>query len=343
MKTEKKFDRQMLINLLDDKEQAQRYLDSVSLEGADLSCLNLTGYLFNRRCLKGANFTGSNLSFTVFSNADLSNANLYQAVLREAVLRSAKLCYAELINAKMHSIILNGADLRCAHFENADLYKAKMMDTFLVGAVFRGSNLTEAVLCGAVMYEDFAGLKTDFTGARMKRTNLTDADMTDAIFEDTCLSEANLTNAILENADLTNANLKAAIMTGSCLRNATMKNTNLSRAIGLPSQSDYMAEHFEKTGEGYIVYKSFSEYYDAPDDWDIKEGSVITETLNTNRTEMCGSGINAGNISWVTRYSYTRIYKLLIRWEWLADVIVPLNTDGQIRCGKALILGVADL
>lgn len=342
MKTEKKFDRQMLINLLSDKARAQKYLDSVSLEGADLSCLNLTGYLFNRRCLKGANFTGSNLSFTVFSNADLSNANLYQAVLREAVLCSAKLCYAELINAKMPSIILNGADLRCAHFENADLYKAKMMDTFLVGAVFRGSNLTEAVLCGAVMYEDFAGLKTDFTGARMKRANLTDADMTDAIFEDTGLSEANLTNAILENADLTNANLKAAIMTGSCLINATMKNTNLSRAIGLPSPSDYMAEHFGKAEEGYIVYKSFDDYYDVPDYWEINEGSIITEAVNPNRTEPCGCGINVGTSNWVTKHSDGRIYKLLIRWEWLTDVVVPLNTDGKIRCGKAMILGVAN-
>ncbi len=31
---------------------------------------------------------------------------------------------------------------------------------------------------------------------------------------------------------------------------------------------------------------------------------------------------------------------LLIKWEWLPGVVVPYNTDGKIRCERAMIIGV---
>lgn len=342
MKTEKKFDRQMLINLLSDKVRAQKYLDSVILEGADLSSLDLKGYCFQGRCLRGANFMESNLSYAIFRKVDLSNATLYNAILEYADFQECLLANADLGDAKMQSVDLTGSNLSRSLLGKADLYKAKMADTFLAGAFFCGADLTEADLCRAVMDETYFVLQTDFTDANLSRANLTDTDMTNAILKDANLSEVNLTNAILEDADLTNAKLIAAILTGIDLTGAILKNTNFSGATGLQSPSDYMAEHFEKTEEGYIVYKSFEDYYDVPDYWEIKEGSIITEAVNPNRTEACGCGINVGTINWVTRCSDNRIYKLLIRWEWLTDVVVPLNTNGKTRCGKAMILGLAN-
>ena len=99
-----------------------------------------------------------------------------------------------------------------------------------------------------------------------------------------------------------------------------------------------MEANFERTDEGYIVYKSFNENYSAPDSWKIEPGEIIEETVNCDRTTECGCGINVAPLEWVRRNGRNQPYKLLIRWEWLPGVVVPYNTDGKIRCSKAQIL-----
>ena len=107
---------------------------------------------------------------------------------------------------------------------------------------------------------------------------------------------------------------------------------------GLLDAINYMEAHFERTDEGYIVYKTFGENYSAPESWKIEPGSIIEETVNCNRTTECGCGINVAPLAWVKKHGSHRPYKLLIRWEWLPGVVVPYNTDGKIRCSKAQIL-----
>ena len=100
-----------------------------------------------------------------------------------------------------------------------------------------------------------------------------------------------------------------------------------------------MEAHFERTTDGYIVYKCFGGMYVAPDNWDIKPGSVIEEEVNPNRTNACGCGINVATLDWVrAKYPRKQAYKLLIRWEWLPGVVVPYNTNGKIRCARAEII-----
>ena len=101
---------------------------------------------------------------------------------------------------------------------------------------------------------------------------------------------------------------------------------------------NFMEAHFERTDEGYIVYKSFNSNYTAPDRWKIEPGEVIEEVANPDRTCECGCGINVAPLEWVRNDNYNQPYKLLIRWEWLPGVVVPYNTDGKIRCSKAQIL-----
>ena len=101
---------------------------------------------------------------------------------------------------------------------------------------------------------------------------------------------------------------------------------------------NFMEAHFERTDDGYIVYKSFNSSYDAPDRWKIEPGEVIEEVVNPDRTRECGCGINVAPLEWVRNDNYNQPYKLLIRWEWLPGVVVPYNTDGKIRCSKAQIL-----
>ena len=152
------------------------------------------------------------------------------------------------------------------------------------------------------------------------------------------LSGANLRGADLRRADLSGANLRGADLSGANLSGANLSDADLSGSQGLLDAINYMEAHFERTDEGYIVYKTFGENYSAPESWKIEPGEIIEETVNCDRTTECGCGINVAPLEWVRRNGCNQPYKLLIRWEWLPGVVVPYNTDGKIRCSKAQIL-----
>jgi len=64
--------------------------------------------------------------------------------------------------------------------------------------------------------------------------------------------------------------------------------------------------------------------------------------VNANRTDVCGCGINVAPLEWVKRNYKGVIWKVLIRWEWLAGVCVPYNTDGKIRCERVELVEVVE-
>ena len=132
--------------------------------------------------------------------------------------------------------------------------------------------------------------------------------------------------------------LSGADLSGADLSGANLRRANLSGSQGLLDAINFMEAHFERTDEGYIVYKTFGENYSAPESWKIEPGEIIEETVNCDRTTECGCGINVAPIEWVRKYGCNQPYKLLIRWEWLPGVVVSYNTDGKIRCSKAQIL-----
>ena len=147
-----------------------------------------------------------------------------------------------------------------------------------------------------------------------------------------------LSGADLSGANLRRADLRRADLSGANLSDADLSGANLSGSQGLLDAINYMEANFERTDEGYIVYKSFNSNYAAPDKWNIEPGEVIEEVANPDRTCECGCGINVAPLEWVRNDNYKQPFKLLIRWEWLPGVVVPYNTDGKIRCSKAQIL-----
>ena len=172
---------------------------------------------------------------------------------------------------------------------------------------------------------------------------LSGADLSDADLSGADLSGANLSGANLRRADLSGANLRRADLSDANLSDANLSGADLRRADlsgsqGLLDAINFMEAHFERTDEGYIVYKTFGENYSAPDSWKIEPGEIIEEAVNCNRTTECGCGINVAPLEWVRRNGCNQPHKLLIRWEWLPGVVVPYNTDGKIRCSKAQIL-----
>ena len=152
------------------------------------------------------------------------------------------------------------------------------------------------------------------------------------------LRRADLRRADLRRADLSGADLRRADLSDADLSDADLSGADLSESKGLLDAINYMEAHFERTDEGYIVYKTFGENYSAPELWKIEPGEIIEETVNCDRTTECGCGINVAPLEWVRRNGRNQPYKLLIRWEWLPGVVVPYNTDGKIRCSKAQIL-----
>ena len=200
----------------------------------------------------------------------------------------------------------------------ADLSDADLSGTDLSDADLRCADLSDADLRCA-----------DLSGADLRRANLSRADLSDADLSGTNLSRADLSDANLRGTNLSDANLSCADLSG----------TNLSGTSGLIDAIDYIDAHFERVKDGYIVYKTFGGSYVKPDSWTIEPGATIAEVCNPSRTDVCGCGINVAPIEWVRQHYNGDVYKLLIRWEWLAGVVVPYNTDGKIRCSRAQIIG----
>lgn len=249
--------------------------------------------------------------------ANLSNLNLSRLNFSDAYMRGTN---------------LSGSDLTDTDFTEADLTDANM-----VGAKFCGARM-DGVICVRALMRN-----ANFEHALLRKADLSGAFLEGTIFYYADLSESDLIDVDLSYANLDGANLQGANLKDAILINARLHGTNLSGAKGLLDASLYMEQNFERTSDGFIVYKSFGECYDCPDYWEIKPGSIIEEIVDTDHTCETGCGINVGTKDYVRIHATKPVYKLLIIYEWLINVVVPFNTDGKIRCGKAMILGKVDL
>jgi hypothetical protein len=91
---------------------------------------------------------------------------------------------------------------------------------------------------------------------------------------------------------------------------------------------------FEKDQEGVIVFRSQPGERPKPSHWKFEKGLFLTETVNPDRGTMCGSGVNFASLEWAKKNYKGPFWKCRIRFEDLADVVVPFNTDGKARCSR---------
>ena len=166
------------------------------------------------------------------------------------------------------------------------------------------------------------------------KADLSRADLSGADLSGADLSRADLRYANLRYADLSGANLSRADLSGADLSGA-----DLSGCKGIKTASEFLKKF--KTDElGLIVYKGFGKTsYTTPDNWKIKPGSFITETVNPLPTLECACGVNFGTKKFVKEnYPKSTIWKCRIRYIDLADVVVPYETDGKARCARLELL-----
>ena len=231
---------------------------------------------------------------------------------------------------RKHALWLNDepdgerADLSGVNLCRANLYRADLR-----GVNLRGTDLRMTNLCMA-----------DLRGVDLYRADLRRADMYDAKLNDANLNSANMCFAKLNGANLSGAKLNNANLLGTHLLGANLSGANLSGVDGLLSAVDFMKANFECTENGYIAYKTFGAQYTPPEKWEIKPGSIIEENVNFDRCNDCGCGINVAPIQWVKDNYKEDVWKVLIRWEWLAGVCVPYNTDGKIRCERVELIEI---
>jgi len=224
---------------------------------------------------------------------------------------------------RAHALWMRGkggqrADLSGAFLRAIDLSDAELINAKLTAAHLERAHLEWAHLAGADL------LCADLSGANLAQADLGGANLKGANLRSTCLSGSNLAGANLTNANLTWTNLNGV---------------NLSGARGLLDPAQYLADTFEATDEGYIVYKTFGWQYASPESWRIEPGSVITEVVNPDRCTECASGVNVATREWLAEHAPNcEIWRCLLAWRDLPSVVVPYNTDGKIRCGGVTLL-----
>jgi hypothetical protein len=204
----------------------------------------------------------------------------------------------------------------------------------LCGADLRGADLRGVDLRGV----DLRGVDlrdADLRGVDLRGVDLRDADLRDADLRGVDLRGVDLRDADLRGADLRGVDLRDANLCGVDLCDA-----NLSQAKNLLDAVAYISAHFGHNEDGVIVYKTFNSQYFPPASWEIKPGSVIEEVVNPDRGTVCGSGINVAPLSWVKENYSGDIWQCLIRWPWLAGVVVPFGTDGKIRASKVELVKI---
>lgn len=139
----------------------ERSFHRVSLEGGNLSGIDLRGIYFQDSGLGTVDLSGANLAGAVFVDTGMDEVNLEGANLAGAYLEGA---------------VLNNINCRQANLEGASFYKRTVYNSDFEGANFRGADLSFA----------------EFSGCNLRNTCLEDVIWND----ESSLSETDLTGAV---------------------------------------------------------------------------------------------------------------------------------------------------
>ena len=145
-------------------------------------------------------------------------------------------------------------------------------------------------------------------------------------------------------ANLSSANLYGADLYGANLSSANLSRANLYGANGLPDVSKHFDffDKLERTSEGFICYKTFGEHFKSPQQWKIKEGSIINEFTDMSPYVTCSYGVNVATKEWVKRETSGQMWKCLIKFEWLVGAVIPNDTDGKFRTSRVQLIEQVD-
>lgn len=206
--------------------------DRPDLSARELAYLDLAGLDFKGALLNGSNLYGTDLTGALLKGADLARARLDRAVLIKADLSGANLTSATILRptiyADQHNTLTDAP-----RFSGANMAGIRVQAD-LSGADFRGADLTDAHFdplearpgSGTLVTAyrnilkscNFSGARarqTDFTQAIMMFSRFTGADLRGAKFNKADLSMVDFSGADLTDADFSEADLDGAILAGA--------------------------------------------------------------------------------------------------------------------------------
>lgn len=176
----------------------------------------------------------------------------------------------------------------------------------------------------------------------IRNLDLTRCQLTSSSFNYISFADCTFRDCVLDGTTFQNCYFSGTSFPGCSLDNVTLEHVrglNLSGAK-LTTMEQRLDRMFEKDKYGYIAYKVFGMYFAPPASWEIKPGSIITEAVSRELTEDCSYGVNVGTARWILRNTAGNVdvWKVRIRFPWIADLIVPNNTEGKVRCAKVELL-----
>jgi len=180
-----------------------------------------------------------------------------------------------------------------------------------------------------------------FRGATLKdvefrNCNFSYADFSQATLHDVAFIYCNLSRAKFYNAKFEPVSTPSGVWFRDC---QTLK-VDWSQVEGFFDPLQFLESYFEQDLAGYLVYKAFGQYYQAPSSWKIEPGSVLRENVSYSRTADCACGINVATRDWIKNNirNTDEVWLCRIRYPWLVDVVVPFQSDGKIRTGRLELL-----
>jgi uncharacterized protein YjbI with pentapeptide repeats len=184
----------------------------------------------------------------------------------------------------------------------------------------------------------------DLSQAKLSSADLSQANLMGSNLSSAALSWANLMGSNLLSADLSQANLMGSNLSQADLSSANLSSANLSGTTGVFDAAAWVAANLQRTRGGVLAYKTFGGPFPAPSRWAVEPGAEITEVVNPLPTLTCACGVNVATLEWCCANNRDNlpIWRLLVKWEWLAGGVIPYNTDGKFRVPRAKLLEIVD-
>lgn len=157
---------------------------------------------FEDGTLEGTDFSGVDLSMSVWVDFVLHKSKFDNTQLFEVVFQNMDLQEATFIGADLTSILMT--DCNCQNCVFDDAYSDALF-RFQLDGNFQGASFKRVKLQGGLFTGSFKN--TDFTGANLRNTILTQ-DFQNTSLQDADLQETEFWGLDLRGADLTNATLK---------------------------------------------------------------------------------------------------------------------------------------
>ena len=224
---------------------------------ASYKAKNLTGITLGGNDLTEWDFSGQNLTSSVFSSAILVNANFANANLTNSRLQASNLTGANITNAVIN--MTSFSDTTSKGFTATQLYStANYNDKNLSGIDlgvnnlsdwdFSGQNLTGAFFSSSTLTNTNFG-EANLSKATLSSSVLTGANLLDALvigasfhgtvrrgftasqlYSTASFKEKDLSEIVLSNNDLTGWDFSEQNLTGASLSSATLENVDFSNA-----------------------------------------------------------------------------------------------------------------